>query len=133
MVTPVITLEVNDSVFEASRVMTEKHIGSIVVTENKKPVGIVTGRDILKKVVLLRLDPTKVKLGEVMSKPLLSVDVNTSILKAIKVLKKNKIKRLPVMEDDILKGIITDKELFDAMALHTLTSFKLLLRREKLG
>lgn len=127
MAKPVVTIDVKHTVYEAAKLMSEKGIGSIVVLENAKPVGIATERDILQKVVAKRLDPASVKIKEIMSKNLITVSEKTSIIKAIRVMEKNKVRRLLVMEKGKLVGIVTQRDLLRALAFHVIISFRPLL------
>jgi len=90
--------------------MAEKNIGAVVVTEKGKPVGIVTERDILKK-VCPNVSCMKVKVREIMSKPLITVDANTPIGEAVSIMVDRNIRRLLVTEGGKIVGIVTQKDL----------------------
>lgn len=102
----------------AAKKMADAGIGSIIVV-SEKPLGIVTERDICYSVVAKDKKPGKVKLKEIMSKPLKTVSPNTTIVQASKMMAKHNIRRLPVMEDNKLVGIISDKDII-AIAPHTI-------------
>ena len=68
MVQNVKTAHTEDTVLKAAEIMNRHEIGCIIITENEKPVGILTERDILKRVVFKKKDPEKTELNEVMSK-----------------------------------------------------------------
>lgn len=127
MTTPVITTDIDSSVREAARIMAEKRIGSIVATKEEKPVGIITERDILQRVVAKGLDASTVKMKMIMSQPLITIDEKTPILQAIRTMEKNKIRRLLVVKDDKLVGIATQRDLLRALVFHVLISFRPLL------
>lgn len=127
MSTPVITTDIDISVREAARMMTEKRIGSIVVTKEGKPVGIATERDILQRVVSKGLDASTVKMKVIMTQPLITVDETTPILRAIRTMEKNRTRRLLVMKNDELVGIATQRDLLRALVFHVLVSFRPLL------
>ncbi len=127
MAKPVITVDKNNSVFEAARVMSEKGVGSIVVTDKGKPVGITTERDVLQRVVAKGLDASKVKMKDIMSKPLITINGNMPIINAIRIMEKNKVRRLLVLEKGKLVGIVTQRDLLRALAFHVLISFRPLL------
>ncbi len=107
MTKKVLTTDVSSSVLELTRLMSEKDVGSLIVLEKDNPAGIVTERDILKKVVAKGLDPGKVKAIEIMQKPIVTINLSSSIFEAVEVMNANKIRRLPVVEDGKLRGIIT--------------------------
>jgi CBS domain-containing protein len=123
----VVTVDKDSSVYEAAKVMSEKGIGSIVVTGDGKPVGIATERDILQRVVAKRLDASKVKMKDIMSKPLITVNGSMPIINAIRIMEKNKVRRLLVMERGKLVGIVTQRDLLRALAFHVMISFRPLL------
>ena len=107
---PLITVDSEASCQDAIRVMAEKDIGAVVVTEKGKPVGIVTERDILKK-VCPNVSCMKVKVREIMSKPLITVDANTPIGEAVSIMVDRNIRRLLVTEGGKIVGIVTQKDL----------------------
>jgi len=95
-------------VSDAVTVMLTKGIGSLVVTGSDGPVGIITERDILRKVTGARADPGKVKVKDVMSSPLISIPEETSVGDAAKKMIDNRIKRLGVTDTDgALAGLVT--------------------------
>jgi len=127
MTRPVITIDIDSSVRKAVRMMTKKNIGSIVVTKEGKPVGIVTERDFLQRVVAKGLDPSAIKMRMIMSQPIITVDEKMPILKAIRTMEKNRIRRLLVVKNDELVGIATQRDLLRAIVFHVLISFRPLL------
>lgn len=111
MVKNVVTLDVSASVKKVVQNMEKNEIGSIVILKDGKPFGIITERDIVKKVVVKDKDANKLKASDIMSSPLETGDKTKSLLDAIKVLVLNRIKKLPILDDSgNLIGIIS---LFD--------------------
>lgn len=108
------TVGVDANVREVVQKMSEFKIGSIVVVEGKKPVGIVTERDILQKIVAPCVDPNTVGVKEIMSSPLVTANPDFSVEKAARLMAKRKIKTLPIVEDDELVGIVTSMDLIRA-------------------
>ena len=108
------TIHAEASVFEASKMMTEDKRGYLIVLERDQVSGIVTEKDLVRKVMAKGVDPVKVKISEVMSTPLLVVDPDETIENAVKTMAENKVRRLPVMRTGILYGMFGDREL----ALH---------------
>jgi len=127
MAKPVITIYEDSSVLEAAKIMSERRIGCVVVTDKGKPVGIATERDILQRVVAKGMDASKVKMKYIMSKPLITINGNTPIINAIRVMEKNKVRRLLIVERGKLVGIATQRDLLRALAFHVLISFRPLL------
>ncbi len=129
MSSPVVTLDEEVNVRDAALLMTDKRIGSIVVTERGKPVGIVTERDILERVVGPCKDPCETKMKEIMSTPLITITKETAILDAMRKMRENVISRLVVMDADALLGIVSERDIIRAVSIASLTSFSTLLRK----
>lgn len=92
---------------EVVATMNKFEIGSIIVVQSERPVGIITERDILKRIVEPCLAPETLRAREVMSSPVVTIRDTVSIDEAAKIMAKKKLKRLLVMEDDKLAGILT--------------------------
>ena len=103
------------TVVEAAKVMASRGISSVVAMEKEKAVGVLTERDLLKRVAALRKNPTAVKIEEVMSTPVMSIPPDYSIFSAGKLMDKMHIRRLVVIENEHLRGIITQTDIFRAV------------------
>jgi CBS domain-containing protein len=123
-----ITVEGSKSVKEASEIMLENRIGSIVVTEKGSPVGIVTKSDLLERVIVDYKDPRECKIGEIMSSPLISIGKNTPILDAMRELRQRKVRRLLVSDGEKIVGIVSEYDMINAVTISSLTQFSTLLR-----
>ncbi len=102
----VLTIAENKSLQEAARVMNRHGIGSLVVKRKQTVVGILTERDILAVVARGR-SPGAVKVADVMSHPVVVASPTTDLEDAVKMMVLNGIKKLPVLHDDKLVGIVT--------------------------
>jgi CBS domain-containing protein len=111
MTEKVLTTAATATVAQAARVMAERGVGSIVIVKGKKPVGILTERDLLMKVVAEDTKPSTIRVGKVMSSPVLTVKPDVEITDAARTMVKNKIRRLPVVEKGKLIGIITASDI----------------------
>ncbi len=109
MSTSLCMVAVEDPVLKAIQCMRRKRIGAAIVMEKNKPVGIITDRDILYRVVLKKLNPSEVKLEKVMSKPLVKVSPDTPIIDALKIMAKKGIRRVAVIKDSKPLGLVTIK------------------------
>ena len=107
MVTDLVTVKADISVKKAVKVMNDFEIGCLIVVEDGEAVGIITERDILKRIVVEGRDPEKTLVGEVMSRPLIVTSPETSLEEAIESMFKHKIKKLPVVEGGKLVGLVT--------------------------
>jgi signal-transduction protein with cAMP-binding, CBS, and nucleotidyltransferase domain len=125
-----VTIETSKSVKEASEIMLERGIGSIVVTEKGAPVGIVTKSDLLGRVIVDCKDPRDCKIGEIMSSPLISIDKKTPILDAMRELRHRKVRRLLVSDGEKIVGIVSEYDMINAVTISSLTQFSTLLRRK---
>lgn len=103
----VITEDEETTVTKLSKEMELGNIGSIIITKAGKPVGIVTDRDIAIKVCALKRNPAEVRAREIMSSPLLTIERDAPLERACELLAKNGVRRLPVIEDGELVGIVS--------------------------
>ena len=106
----VITVDISERVEEALRLMVKYDIGSIVVMDKEKPVGIITERDITR--AALRGDSMlRIPARSLMSRPLETVTPETEIRRTFELMLKLGVRRLPVVEDGKLVGLVTEKDL----------------------
>jgi len=106
-----ITLAKGLSIKSAIKLMVKKNIGSVVVTADSNPVGILTERDILKSIAYRRVRPEITKIEDIMSTPILSVEQDATLGDAAQMMIKKNIRRLLVKRDDKYVGIITQRDL----------------------
>jgi predicted transcriptional regulator len=107
--TKLLTIEANQSAWEAAKLMRDNKSGSILVTINGEPGGIVTERDILNKVAAEDLPASKILLKKIMSSPIIWVSSDTHIKDAVKLMEKHHIRRLIVMENGRPIGIVSQR------------------------
>jgi CBS domain-containing protein len=106
----VITVDITERVEEALRLMVKYDIGSVVVVDQEKPVGIITERDITR--ASLRGDSMlKLPVRSLMSRPLQTIAPDYEIWRAFEVMLKLGVRRLPVLDNEKLVGIVTEKDL----------------------
>ncbi len=127
MTKTVVTTELHKFVREAAELMGKKNVGSLVAVHKGKPVGIITERDIVEKIVARGVDASSVQIKEIMSKPLITVKSDTPIIEAIRTMQRKKIRRLVIVENQKLIGIVTQRDLLRALAFHVMISFRPLL------
>jgi CBS domain-containing protein len=107
MVKPVYTIEANKTVREAGKLMRKVRRGFLVVTKNKKPVGVISDSDIINEVVAKNKLASKIKVSEIMSKPIVWISPDEDILTAVDKMKRSNIHRLPVLKKGKIVGIIS--------------------------
>lgn len=108
------TVRTDDSVHAAVQKMNKFQIGSVIVTNNGRAVGIITERNILERIVEPRLDPGTVWAKDIMSAPLITVDPNDAVEEAARIMAQKRIKKLPVVEGDKIVGVISTSDIVRA-------------------
>ena len=101
------TTSPEDSVYDAIRQMGEKNIGALVVMENDQIVGVLSERDYSRKVVLQGRTSRDTKVGEIISRPAISVCSKDGIEKCMQLMTSNRIRHLPVIDENRLVGLIS--------------------------
>ena len=99
------------SVVEAARLMREQHIGSLPVTEDDRLVGMITDRDITTRVVAESAVPETTSVGDVYSRDLISVESNKDLEEALRLMARHQVRRLPVVENDRLVGMVAQADI----------------------
>jgi CBS domain-containing protein len=107
MVEDVITVEEKATIKKAVELMNKHEIGCLIVVKRGKPAGIVTERDMLKRILLESKDPEKIKVNEIMSEPLVVGKPQMDIEDAVRLMFKRNIKKLPVADEGNLVGLVT--------------------------
>jgi CBS domain-containing protein len=115
-----LTIDIQQTVFEAAQLMSQKGVGDLIVVDNEMPVGIVTERDFVRRIIAKgRTVDTKV--SDVMSKPLITISPEASIKTAARKMVKHGIRRLPVLKNHKLVGIIVASDFTRHVGKKTLT------------
>jgi CBS domain-containing protein len=107
MVKEVITIDENATVREAAEIMNKFEIGCLIAIRKGKAMGIITERDLLKRVVAEAKDANKTKVKDVMSSPLVVVEPSMDLEEAVKLMFQMKIKKLPVVDGKRLVGLVS--------------------------
>lgn len=107
----VASLESKETATTAAKKMAEGGFGCLLVTYRGKVVGIVTERDLVRKVLAKNADPNEIKLEEIMSQPVITINPSFQIGDASKLMSEKKIRRLPVMDKELLVGIVTTTDI----------------------
>ena len=106
-----VTASPDDPVDRAAAAMRTRDIGSLIVVENDRPTGIVTERDIVTKVVAGNKLPSSVKVRDVMSSPVVAVGPREEVAQAARLMSERKIRRLAVVENGKLVGVVTENDI----------------------
>jgi len=114
---PVVSVPPETPVFDVAAIMAEQNVGSVVVVEKKKPVGIVTDRDITVRVTAQGLDPKQIPVRAVMTADLLVLPGTTGLYEALEAIRKKEVRRVPVVDESgALTGIITVDDIIRLLA-----------------
>jgi CBS domain-containing protein len=107
MVKEVMTIDEDSTVKEAAEIMNKFEIGCLIAIRKGKAMGIITERDLLKRVVAEAKDAKKTKVKDIMSSPLVVVEPKMDLEEAVKLMFQMKIKKLPVVNEKRLVGLVT--------------------------
>ncbi len=99
------------SVLDASRIMMNNGAGFLIITNNGVPDGIITEWDVLVKVTAKQLDPSKTPIREVMTRNFIYVGPDSPTNRVVSIMKENRIRRLPVIENGKVVGVITSRDI----------------------
>ena len=111
------TVTASETVSIVVEKMIKENIGAVIIVEKDQPVGIITEKDVLEKVVKPQKDLGLTLAQEVMSKPLISIEANQSMKKALELMRKHEIRRLPVTKNGAPIGIISERRLLEVAFL----------------
>ena len=107
MIENVVTIGCDATILEACNKYRDCKVGCLVITDKEKCVGIVTERDLIERTICRDTDPREIKVRDIMSTDLEIIDPLDRVEKALDLLKKLEIKKLPVISNDVLVGIVT--------------------------
>lgn len=127
MVKNVITVKPNATVKNAVKLMNTHEISCLVVVNHEKPIGIVTEQDMMRRVIHKSRIPEKTRVSDIMSKPLIAATPNMHAQEAAKLMLERNIRKLPVVENERLIGLVTLTDLISASVPHKM------LRRTRLS
>ncbi len=116
--TEVVTAGPRETVYEVARLMNEENVGSVVITEEGRPVGIVTDRDLVIRAMSRDLDPRTTAIQEIMTRDLVTVREDVGIYDAMGCAKAEGVRRLPIVNvDGELVGIVTMDDIIQLLTL----------------
>ena len=106
-----VTVSISEPVSGVMYRMIGNDIGAVIVVEKEKPVGIITEKDLLERVIMEQKDVHKTPANDIMSKPVISIEAGRLIKEALDLMRKHNIRRLAVTENESLIGIVTERRL----------------------
>jgi len=107
MLKPFLSIDVSKTAKHAGEILRRTRRDSLIVTKNGKPIGIITDTDLIKKVVAKNFLPSKVKIKNIMASPLVVIPADATILDASRKMKRSNIKRLAVIENKKVIGVVS--------------------------
>ena len=107
----VVTMPPDATIFEVATSMNKMDIGSIIIADQDRPLGIITESDIVRRVIADEKDAKTTAAREVMSSPIIHVEPGTALTEAMRVMARSNIRRVAVLRNDSLAGIITSRDL----------------------
>jgi len=111
MSTNIIGISPDDPADIAAKRMSRHDVGNLIVMEGRKAIGIVTEEDFVRKIVAKNLIPRSVKIRDIMTSSLITISPNAGAISAMEIMLKRGIRRLPVIDNGELIGIITFKDI----------------------
>jgi len=116
MVTNLITIDAEATVKKAAELMDKHDIGCLIVVSYGNPIGIVTERDMLQRILLQKRDIAKTRIGNIMSAPLIATSPQTDIRDAVQLMNERRIKKLPVIDEGELIGLVSLTDIMRSLA-----------------
>lgn len=107
----VVTMPPDATVFDVATSMTKMDIGSIVIVAREHPLGIITESDIVRRVIAEERDAKTTAARDIMSSPIIHVEPGTGLTEAMRVMARSNIRRVAVLKNNSLAGIITSRDL----------------------
>ena len=101
------TISAEMNAADAAGLMKSEDVGVLPIVDNGKLVGLVTDRDLVVRVLAARRDPTEVQVGDIATTHTVTIDPDSTLTEAMRLMEENKIRRLPVMKGDELVGILS--------------------------
>jgi CBS domain-containing protein len=101
----------SESVVDAARLMRDKDVGSLPVTDDEQLLGMITDRDITTKVVSEATDPKTTSVGDVCSRDVISLEADKDHEEALALMARHQVRRLPVVENGRLVGIVAQADI----------------------
>lgn len=114
----IISADKETNIIDAAKIMSKNDVGSLLVTDKDKTIGIITQTDLLKRVVAKNRNLKTTKIKHVMSKKLLTVPSNTSIKNLTDTMAKLKVKHITITDNKRILGIITSTDIIKLMSGH---------------
>ena len=107
------TVSKNKDIISAAKIMFKDNVSAVVVVEKNRPIGLLTERDLAVRVLDKNKDLKRLKVSDIMTTPILTVAPDADIYYSSEMMRKNRIKKLPVVRNGILIGIVTQTDILE--------------------
>ena len=118
MRTPPVMVLSSDKVLKVAEKMQAENIGAVVVMRRGSPAGIITEKDIIKKIIIDQKSPTKTTAEQIMSTPLVWIESDETVADALELMRENNVRRLAVIRNGRLVGLVTERRLTRSYEKH---------------
>jgi CBS domain-containing protein len=126
--TNVVILESDRFVDEATKLMKDRNTRSVLASHNGEVIGILSKTDVLFKVISQGRNPTKIRLREIMTSPVLAVDPKTSVQEALSIMDKHDVRQIIVSSNAAVLGIVSRNDIFEKIQMATISTADTALR-----
>src|SRR5919199_5560050 len=126
--TNVIILESDRFVDEATKLMMQRNTRSVLASHNGEVIGILSKTDILFKVISQGRNPSKIRLREIMTSPVLAVDPKTSVQDALSIMDKHTVRQIIISSNAAVLGIVSRDDIFEKIQMATISTADIALR-----
>ncbi len=114
---PVPTVSRSESVSKIASLMLDLNIGAVIVVSDAEPLGMVTERDLVRRIICEKKDAREIVAQEIMTAPLITISHNRTIDEALKIMQTNQVRRLVVLKGESMIGLLTERRLLRAKFL----------------
>ena len=111
---PVPTVNRSETVSEIASLMINGNIGAVIVMRDNEPLGIVTERDLVRKVIYAGRDAREIVAQEIMTSPLITISYDRTVEEALDIMQHNHVRRLVVLKGESMVGLLTERRLLRA-------------------
>jgi len=111
---PIPTVNPYEHVFKIAELMANNDVGSVIVTRDAEPIGMVTEKDLVRKIIYANRNAKEVVAQEIMTSPLITISSGRTIDEALKIMQDNAVRRLVVLKGERMVGLLTERRLLRA-------------------
>jgi CBS domain-containing protein len=115
---PIPTINGSKTVSEIASLMVNSNIGAVIVMRDGEPLGIVTEKDLVRKVIYAGRDAREIVAQEIMTAPLITISHDRTVDEALEIMQHNHVRRLVVLKGESMVGLLTERRLLQAKLAH---------------